>query len=166
MRRSRTRVNSDRRQAHAIGLALALVWASTLLVASPAAAAKGDNAAREQLRFGVEMARRGLWNEALFRFEQLRKTMPTDSKVLNNLAVAYEAVGRFDDADAAYGEALRVDPSNRDIRKNVTRFREFLQSFRVKKPESGGSIPAEPGVPPSSPPSEPPPPPPSPDASR
>lgn len=128
MRRSRFRVVSIRR---GCGVALALLV--SLGMAPPAGADKGDNEARAQLRFGVDMARRGLWSEALFRFEQVRKLQPDDPKVLNNLAVAYEAVGRFDDAEAAYRDALKVAPSNKDIKKNVVRFREFLQSFRAKK---------------------------------
>ena len=141
MRRSGTRVISNRRWRGQVGLALL----AALALAPPLAAAKGDREVREQLAFGVDMARRGLWNEALFRFEQVRTLQPNDPKVLNNLAVAYEAVGRFDDAEAVYREALQAAPSNRDIKKNVTRFREFLQSFRAKKaaPES----PATPATP-------------------
>jgi len=138
MRRSRTRVVSNRRWRGGIALALLISLAS----APVAEAAKGDSEARDQLKFGVEMARRGLWNEALFRFEQVRTAQPNDPKVLNNLAVAYEAVGRFDDAEAAYLEALKVAPSNRDIKRNVTRFREFLQSFRVRKPAGESPVPA------------------------
>lgn len=138
MRRSRTRVVSNRRWRGGFALALIISLAS----APVAVAAKGDSEAREQLKFGVEMARRGLWNEALFRFEQVRKLQPDDPKALNNLAVAYEAVGRFDDAEATYREALKVAPSNRDIKKNVTRFREFLQSFRARKSTPEGPVPA------------------------
>ena len=138
MPRSRTRVVSNRRWRGGFTVALLV----SLAAAPVAEAAKGDSEAREQLEFGVDMARRGLWSEALFRFEQVRKLAPSDPKVLNNLAVAYEAVGRFDDADATYREALKVAPSNRDIKKNVTRFREFLQSFRAKKTTPEGPVPA------------------------
>lgn len=123
-----------------IALALALGAAGVGVV--PARAAKGDPGAQEQLRFGVDMARRGLWNEALFRFEQVRKLSPSDPKALNNLAVAYEAVGRFDEADATYVEALRVAPGNREIKRNATRFREFLQKFRAPKAAPGAIPPA------------------------
>ena len=33
-----------------------------------------------QLRFGVDMARRGLWREAMFRFEQARELRPGDGE--------------------------------------------------------------------------------------
>jgi Flp pilus assembly protein TadD len=86
-----------------------------------------------QLRFGVDMARRGLWNEAVFRFEQARRDRPSDAKVLNDLAVAYEAVGRFEDALATYKEAIRLAPGERDLKSNYARFVEFYQSFKGGK---------------------------------
>jgi len=108
-----------------------------VLAAAGCAGARPAETAGAQISFGVEMARRGLWNEALFRFEQARRTEPRDPAVLNNLAVAYEAVGRFDDALATYREALEVAPENRGVRQNYTRFVEFYQAFQLKKPEAG-----------------------------
>jgi hypothetical protein len=58
---------------------------------------------------------------------------------------------RFDDAEAVYREALQAAPTNRDIKRNVTRFHEFLQSFRAKKaPELPALLepPATDGAPP------------------
>jgi tetratricopeptide (TPR) repeat protein len=153
MRRSVTRGISNRRLLGRIGpvrLALALAVAGAVAVAS-SAPAKEQGSAKAQLQFGVDMARRGLWNEALFRFEQAQKELPNDSRVLNNLAVAYEAVGRFDDADAAYRQALQVAPGNRDIQKNVTRFREFLQSFRSRRAGTDAQSAPESKQPPSNP---------------
>ena len=99
----------------------------------------------EQLRFGVEMARRGLWSEALFRFEQSRSLRPGDPKVLNNIAVAYEAVGRFDDALALYKQAIAAAPGNRDVKSNYSRFLEFYQSYRgAQLPPDGAPRPAQP----------------------
>ncbi|MEM9556926.1 MAG: tetratricopeptide repeat protein [Acidobacteriota bacterium] len=92
-----------------------------------------------QLAFGVDMAERGLWNEALFRFEQARRIAPGDARVLNNIAVAYEALGQFDEALAAYREALRVDRSNQNVRQNYSRFVEFYRAF---KPDEEGQADA------------------------
>ena len=76
------------------------------------------------------MAKRGLWSEALFRFRQSEKTRPGNPRVLNNLAVAYEAVGLFDEALETYKAALKVDPGNRELRRNYARFIEFYQAFK------------------------------------
>jgi tetratricopeptide (TPR) repeat protein len=96
------------------------------------------SAAGSQLEFGVDMAKRGLWNEALFRFRQAERERPGDPQVLNNIAVAYEALGLFEEALEAYRKALDVSPSNRDLRANYSRFHEFYQSFRPVEPEAGG----------------------------
>lgn len=88
-----------------------------------------------QIDFGVDMAKRGLWSEALFRFQQAERLEPGNFRVYNNLAVAYEANGRFDEALETYQKALRMQPENRELRRNYSRFIEFYQSY--KTPESG-----------------------------
>jgi len=90
-------------------------------------------AAESQLGFGVDMAKRGLWSEALFRFRQAEKEAPSNPRVLNNLAVAYEAVGLFEEALETYKAALKADPANRELRRNYARFIEFYQSFKPKE---------------------------------
>ncbi|MGH9382208.1 MAG: tetratricopeptide repeat protein [Thermoanaerobaculia bacterium] len=97
---------------------------------------------RAQLDFGVQMARRGLWNEALFRFEQAQRTAPGDARLLNNLAVAYEAVGRYDEALATYQQAVRLAPGDSSIRRNLSRFSQFYESFRPQEGESAAGEPA------------------------
>lgn len=121
-----------------------------------------------QLAFGVDMARRGLWSEALFRFHQAERLDPNNPRVYNNLAVAYEATGDFDKALEYYQRALRAAPDNRELRANYTRFVEFYQGFKPQEqkagagaaqpsgeapPASGGSAPvADPATPPAIPP--------------
>ncbi len=90
------------------------------------------DSADAQIDFGVEMARRGLWSEALFRFKQAERLEPASFRVYNNLAVAYEANGLFDQALAYYQKALKIEPSNRELRRNYSRFIEFYQSFRPR----------------------------------
>ena len=108
----------------------------TGLLALPAAthAAKQPQAG-SQLEFGVGMARRGLWNEALFRFERALDIRPNDAQILNNIAVAYEALGLFEQALEAYGTALAAAPGNRDLKANYSRFLEFYQSFKPPETE-------------------------------
>jgi Flp pilus assembly protein TadD len=131
------------RRANLLGCALIAAVAAT----GCASAGKSGTAASSQIAFGIDMARRGLWNEALFRFEQARRERPADAKVLNNLAVAYEAVGRFDDAHAAYQEAVRLAPAERGLKLNHSRFLEFYQSYRAQRlgaPPPGGAEEAKP----------------------
>lgn len=86
--------------------------------------------AREQWKFGVDMADRGLWSEALFRFEQARRIEPEHPKILSNIAVAHEALGLFDQALNYYQQALRLAPRERDVRRNYSRFVEYYQNFK------------------------------------
>jgi tetratricopeptide (TPR) repeat protein len=110
-----------------------------------------------QLGFGVSMAQRGLWSEALFRFERAHQLDPNSFRVLNNLAVAYEANGRFDEALATYRRALALDPDDRNLRRNYARFVEFYQSFRPEAAVEGDAgAPADPAAPPAAEPAAPP----------
>lgn len=92
-----------------------------------------------QLAFGVKMAKRGLWSEALFRFKQASRQDPGNSHILNNMAVAYEALGNFEKALDSYQEAIKSDPGNRDLKRNYSRFVEFYRAFKPAEPSDGES---------------------------
>jgi Tfp pilus assembly protein PilF len=100
-----------------------------------------------QLAFGVDMAKRGLWSEALFRFHQAEQLDARNPRVLNNLGVAYEATGDYEKALGYYKQALQIDPNNRELRANYGRFVEFYQAFQGKEGKdkrTSGSQPAWP----------------------
>ncbi len=95
-----------------------------LLWASPAwADARGD--AKEQVEFGIQVAQRGLWREAIYRWERAAQLDPTYAAAFNNLAVAFEHEGQLDKARAAYEKALALEPDNALIRQNFDLFREI-----------------------------------------
>lgn len=129
-----------------------LLCLAALLAACGSSARRDVGSAGSQVDFGVQMAQRGLWSEAVFRFERARSEDPRNARVLNNLAVSYEALGRFDDALATYRAALEVSPDLRSVRQNYTRFLEFYQSFKPRPP-AGASPPAQPA--PTAPPPQP-----------
>lgn len=94
-------------------------------------------AARE-MHEGVRAASKKYWQEALFRFERARTLDATNPEILNNLAVAMESMGRYDDALNLYKEALKTAPHNTVIKKNYARFAEFYSSYaRGVKPKKG-----------------------------
>ncbi|HEV8583094.1 MAG TPA: tetratricopeptide repeat protein [Thermoanaerobaculia bacterium] len=125
------------------------------------------NQAAAQLAFGVDMARRGLWDEALFRFQEAEKLDPQNARIQSNLGVAYEAAGQFEKALELYKKALNLAPNDKDIRTNYARFVEFYQGFKGEKTktegkdQTGAAKPAAPasqpppGVPSAAPPEEP-----------
>ena len=104
--------------------------------------------ARQQWLFGVDMANRGLWSEALFRFEQARRIEPEHPKLLSNIAVAHEALGLFEEALNYYQQALKLAPRERDVRRNYSRFVEYYQNFKgdagEEEPGPGGPAAAPP----------------------
>ena len=78
-------------------------------------------------RFAIKAAQAQLWNEAVFRWQQVINIDPEDSKAHNNLGVAYEALGNIDDAIGAYQRATELEPSNRYYRLNYRRCRIHLR---------------------------------------
>ena len=82
-----------------------------------------------QIAFGTAVAKKGLWREAAFRYEQAVAKDPNNARAHNNLAVALEASGDFARALAEYKKALEIDPNNNYIRRNYARFAEFYTSY-------------------------------------
>jgi hypothetical protein len=113
---------------------------AVLLLLAPGASYAKSNQASSQLAFGVDMAKRGLWKEALFRFQQAEQLEPENPRIQSNLGVAAEAAGQFDKALEYYQKALRLAPNDKGIRTNYTRFVEFYQGFKGKKEAKKGSL--------------------------
>ena len=78
----------------------------------------------QEVAFGIDVARKGLWTEARFRFEKAVSLDPGNAEALNNLAIALEQQGAFGDARAAYEKALKLKPGNLYIQQNYDLFRE------------------------------------------
>lgn len=86
-----------------------------------------EDESREQVAFGIEVARRGLWREAIYRWEKAVELDPANASARNNLAVAYEQSGQFELANEAYERALELEPNNLYIRQNYELFREAYE---------------------------------------
>ena len=99
----------QRRRAFATGLLLALAVSFS---GCSSTTSKEAASAADQKSYGAKMAQRGFWREALFRFDRASKLAPDDPEVLNNLAVASEAVGETARALAAYKRALELRPGD------------------------------------------------------
>src|SRR5689334_17203742 len=141
-----TEVGRETRRSNTKRGSVALALTACALLAPSFALAKdtSSKAFSEQLTFGTQMAQRGLWNEALFRFRQAEKLEPGNVKAMNNVAVALEAIGKFDDALAAYQQALKADPNSVELKRNYGRFVEFYQSFKNKPKTEPVLVPTKP----------------------
>src|SRR5437763_12502406 len=88
-------------------------------------AADARTDAKKQVEFGISVAQRGLWREAIYRWERATEIDPTYAAAHNNLAIAYEHEGDLDKARAAYEKALALEPNNSFIKQNYELFKEI-----------------------------------------
>jgi Tfp pilus assembly protein PilF len=95
----------------------------TALAAPAYADARSD--AKAHVEFGIAVAQRGLWKEALYRWEKATQLDPTYAAAFNNLAVGYEHEGMLDKAAEAYERALKLEPNNALVRQNFELFKEI-----------------------------------------
>jgi Flp pilus assembly protein TadD len=100
-----------------------------LLAADRVPAASSD----DEIAFGIEVARKGLWNEARFRFERAVALDPGSAEALNDLGVALEQQGEFARAREAFEKALKIAPGSLYIQQNYDLFREADDKRNRKK---------------------------------
>jgi Tfp pilus assembly protein PilF len=81
--------------------------------------------AKAQVAFGIDVAQRGLWREAIYRWERATEIDPTYAAAFNDLAIGYEHEGQFEKARKAYERALELEPNNVQIQQNYDLFREI-----------------------------------------
>ena len=105
------------------GVTALLAVAAALVASSAFADARQD--AKSQVDFGVNVALRGLWREAIYRWEKAVEIDPTYAAAFNDLAIAYEHEGQLDKARKAYEKALALEPDNSQIRQNYELFKEI-----------------------------------------
>ena len=87
--------------------------------------AEQRNEAKAQVEFGIQVAQRGLWREAIYRWERATQLDPTYAAAFNNLAIAYEHEGELEKARGAYEKALSLEPDNALIKQNYDLFKEI-----------------------------------------
>jgi Tfp pilus assembly protein PilF len=108
-------------------------FALTLLLSPTLVGADVRTSAKAEAQFGLDVAQRGLWREAIYRWERAVEIDPTYAAAFNNLAVAYEHEGRLDEARRAYEKALALEPENVQIRQNYDLFKEINERAGANK---------------------------------
>ena len=107
-------------------VASAIVFVLALAFAAPLSADRRSEA-KAQVDLGIQFAKTQLWREAEFRWEKAVELDPTYASAWNNLGIAYEHQGKFEDAKKAYDKAQALDPKNTFIRQNVDQFMEIYE---------------------------------------
>ena len=77
------------------------------------------------VEFGIGVAERGLWREAIYRWEKAVELDPSYAPAYNDLAIAYEHEGQLDKARLSYEKALALEPNSPQIRQNYELFKEI-----------------------------------------
>jgi type IV pilus assembly protein PilF len=106
-----------------VPVAVIVACAATMSASSSFADAKSD--AKSQVEFGINVAQRGLWREAIYRWQRATEIDPTYVAAYNDLAIAYEHEGQLDKARKAYEKAIELDPNNTQVRQNYELFKEI-----------------------------------------
>ncbi|MEW5806467.1 MAG: DUF6340 family protein [Acidobacteriota bacterium] len=86
---------------------------------------------KSQMRFGAEMARKGNWREAIYRWEKALALEPENYRLHNNLAVACEALGRYEEAEKEYSKALSLGKNDKIVKQNYNLFMKFYADFKT-----------------------------------
>ena len=104
-----------------------------LVAALLAGGGRSSASSADELAFGIEVARKGLWNEARFRFERAVALDPDNAEALNDLGVALEQQGEFAKSREAFEKALKIAPTSVYILQNYDLFREADDKRNRKK---------------------------------
>jgi type IV pilus assembly protein PilF len=114
---------------------VSLVFTAVVMMSLPASPAFADQRAeaRSQVDFGINVAQRGLWREAIYRWEKAVQLDPSYAAAYNDLAIAYEHEGQLEKARKAYDKALELEPNNTQIRQNYDLFKEINDRVAQQK---------------------------------
>jgi len=82
---------------------------------------------KTQLQFGILAAQKDLWDEAIFRWKKVIQSDPNSAAAHNNLAVAYEKKGLWEEAEREYETALKLKPNHDFITANYEKFKSRLE---------------------------------------
>jgi len=98
------------------------IGVAAILAICSAAALAGQVKIKNPARFAANMAERGNWREAKYRWEIALREQPDNPRILNNLAVASEVLGDVEQAELLYGQAVSASDGNPHILDNQRRF--------------------------------------------
>ena len=91
-----------------------------------------------EVKTGINLAKQGMWHDALAEFRLAVQANPADPEAKYCLGVAYEYTHQFDEAIAAIMEANRIKPCNRYAAEiiNVRRLQGDLERLEKQGVES------------------------------
>jgi Tfp pilus assembly protein PilF len=109
-----------------------LTFALVLACIAPLGADKHSDA-HAQVEFGIAVARKGLWKEAMLRWKKAIELDPGYVPAYNDLAIAYEQLGQLANAREMYEKALSLDRNDATINQNYEQFREVYERQKTRQ---------------------------------
>jgi len=91
------------------------------------------NKFKSEFDFANKLARKGLWEEAQFRWKKSLKNQKNTAAIRNNMAIALEQMGKIEEAEDEYKKALKLAPNNSYIKKNYEKFKKNKKMKREKE---------------------------------
>lgn len=88
-----------------------------------------------EIDFGNKLAMSGLWQEAYFRWQKSLSNGKESALLHNNMAVALEHMGKFEEAQKEYEKALKLTPGNNFITTNLKSLKRLLEGKDRKEIE-------------------------------
>lgn len=88
---------------------------------------------KSEIDFANKLAQQGLWKEAHFRWQKSITKGKETAAAYNNLAVYYEKTGNREKAEAAYKNALKLEPQNQYIVSNYKKFKQKKEKNKNEK---------------------------------
>ena len=115
-----------------------------ILLLSMVFGACGPATYRNQMLFGIQAAQSKMWDEAIFRWQKVLEQDPDSAAAHNNLAVAYERQGSWEDAEKEYQRALALAPENEFVQANFKNFQTNMEQIeQIQRPEKKAKKDAE-----------------------
>jgi Tfp pilus assembly protein PilF len=120
------------------------VFLALVFLSLPLAAACRLPLASRTLMNGVTAARADSWDEAVILWKNALAQNPGSAAAHNNLAIAYEKKGAWEEARKEYEAALGLVPDNPTIKDNFERFKSRREAARTDKGPAarGGNVAA------------------------
>ncbi len=91
------------------------------------------NSYRSDFQFANKLAKEGLWQEAYYRWQKTMTAGGGSAALHNNLAVALESLGRYEEAEREYQLALKLAPADAKIQSNFNLFKKNLRKDANEK---------------------------------
>ncbi len=91
---------------------------------------------KEANRLGVRMFKERKTEKAIEVFRRILAVHPQSNSTWNNLAIAQDAAGRFDEAEQAFQRSLAIDPLHIDTAKSYQSFQQKRKAMSARSAQA------------------------------